>query len=589
MPKQITNNLRVRQAELFKQSVASNTSPHFVYLARHLPYQAGDAVPPDVNLSLTGSLYDQYRNMICGKHVTGNDIAYLIRDIEWTSGKVYDFYDDTDADLFNKEFYVVVKRGTARDVFLCIGNNGRAISTVAPSLTATSAAEFAGYETRPDGYIWKYMFSVSQVEYNKFHTVGTIPVVPNADVSGNSVSGSIDYIALTKGGSDYGSYNSGLIQAISVDNDPLLFAIETTASSNAHYYDGCAVKIVEGKGQGQIRTIDTYYAVGAARRIKIDSAFDLTPNTSSRYEITPAVVLVGDGSGFTGRALVNAAAGNTISSIEITTHGESYTWATATVVGNTGGLSNTATIRPIVGPYTGHGSNPAIELGSNSICISTKFSSVDSGGKVRDVNDFRTVGVLRSPLFADVQLTLDATADFIEGDVVTQDTTGATGIVTVSTGTTVLRLTDVLGYFRSGYSVVGQTAPNANAVVSSVSGQETYFDQTSKLEFAIASGSFDQDEKVIQSGSPANAYIYTANSTVLNVTDIRGKFVNIGTAAPGANITIRGESSGVTAIAGAVTAGDLVVGSGEVLYIDNKSPVAKNDGQTETIKVILEF
>lgn len=589
MPKLITNNLRVRQAELFKQSVSSNTNPHFIYLARHLPYPAGDATPPDVDLSLTGSGYDQYRNMICGKHITGNDIAYLIREIEWTSGKVYAFYDDTDAELFTKDFYVVVKRGTARDVFLCLGNNGGSISTVAPSLTSTSPSEFAGYQTRPDGYIWKYMFSVSQVEYNKFHTTGTIPVIPNAEVSGNAVSGSIDYIALTKGGSDYGSHTSGLIQAISVDNDPLLFAIETTASSNAHYYDGCAVKIVEGRGQGQIRTIDTYYAVGSARRIKIDRAFDLTPNTSSRYEITPAVVLVGDGNGFTGRALVNAAAGNTISSIEITTHGESYTWATATVVGNTGGLSNTATVRPIIGPFGGHGKLPAAELGSNSLCISTKFSSTDSGGKVKDVNDFRTVGIIRSPLFADVQLTLNATADFIEGDVVVQETTGATGVVTISTGTTVLKLTNVLGYFRSGYQVVGQTAPYANAHVNAVTGQETYFDQTSRLEYAIASGTFVDDEKIVQAGSPANAYVYTSNSTVVSVTDPRGQFVNISTAAPGANITIRGESSGVTAIAGAFTPGDLVVGSGEVLYIDNKSPVAKNAGQTETIKVILEF
>lgn len=595
MPNKITNNLRVRQAELLKQAMSSNTDPHFVFLARHRSYAGGDSTAPDVNLSLDGSLYDIYRNMMCGKLVTENDIAFLIKNVEWKQNTVYSFYDDKDPDLFSKEFFVTVKRGTARDVFLCVGNNGGGVSTVAPSLTDTTAYEFAGYQTLPDRYVWKYMFTVPQVEYTKFNTNGMIPVIPNANVSGNAVSGSIDYVTVTKGGSGYSSFSNGYFQQVIVDGNVLLLGIDGVVSStNAHFYDGCAIKIVEGRGQGQIRTINTYAVAGSARRVLVDTPFDPQPNTSSRYEITPAVVLVGDGSGFLGRALVNTSASNTISYIEISDHGKNYTWAEATVVGNTGGLSNTAAVRPIIGPYGGHGVNTAAELGSNSLCISVKFNSTEAAGKVLDTNEFRTVGVLRDPLFANVSIILDTAADFIEGDTVVQETTRATGKVVSSLGTSVLTLTNVLGYFRSGYRITGKTAPYASATAVTINGQETYFNQTTKLNVALETGPFTDDEQITQlqsNGTTANAYVY-AHDTVnhqLWLTDPRGIFLNLDNSPAGSNVSVVGDTSGVTAIAGDTTPGDLVVGSGEVLYIDNKTPVSKNAGQTETVKITIEF
>lgn len=595
MPNKVTDKHKLNLIELMRNDMGTNTSPHFVFMGRHIPFrnEAGaniDSIPPEVQTSVDGINYDIYRNMICAKYVTDADTAPMVKYQTWESGVVYDRYDHLDVNLANKPWYVVVKRGTNRDVFVCLGNNGGRPSTVAPSFHDSTPIESGGYETQPDGYRWKYMYTVPQDAYNKFATSTYLPVIPNAAVTGNSVAGSIDYVNVEYGGSSYASYTSGTIVESRVGGVSTLFTISSSAASNSDFYNGCAVTIVSGPGVGQIRKIVDYVATGDIKRIYVDREFDTVPTTMSGYEISPLVVLTGDGEDFEGRALVNASSSNSIYKVEVINRGVNYTWASATVSGNTGGTTNFATLKPIISPYAGHGANVAKELHSTALGISTKFNSGESLDKVFDTNEFRTVGLIRGPRFANVQLTIATNDGFAIGDNVVQPTTGASGTLTSMTQTT-LTLTNVLGYFRTGYNVIATSAIAPNTTCSAVVGQSTYADQTIKLNVTGMAGSYEEDENITQhinaSTEYANGVLYTSNSSVLHLTNVYGTFgPNIGL---NGSLTIDGSTSQAVSTIVNTTPGDFVIGSGDVLYIDNKTPVAKATDQSETIKIILEF
>jgi hypothetical protein len=594
MPNSITPRHKLNTIQLLRNDIDSNTSPYFVFLGRHVPFRDADQVnidgtPPQVDMSVEKTNYDIYRNMLCAKYITKSDTAPVVKYTEWTSGSVYNQYEHTDGQLSNKIWYVAIKRGVSRDVFICLSNNGGRPSTIAPNYHDTLPQEAGGYETS-DGYRWKYMYTVSQEQYLKFATPQYLPVIENTEVSGNSVSGAINFVKVNYGGSQYDSYHTGLIVESRTGGSDFAYVISNSASSNNDFYTNCAITITSGPGTGQIREITNYD--GISRTVNINEKFDTTPTTASTYDITPLVVLIGDGTGFSARALVNASASNTIYKVEIIDSGQNYTWASAEVTGNTGGTTNYAIITPIISPFGGHGSNQAKELISTTLCISTKFNSTESSGKVLDVNEFRNVGLIKNAAFANVELTVNNSEGFFVGDQLTQLSTGAYGIIT-SVSQTHLLLTNVIGYFNSTSNVYTSTA---NTTITAVDGQRAYVDQTVKLSVSGVSGVYTADERVDQTTSAvtaANGIVYhadiAAGTGTLYLTNVYGLFTENAEDEAGGSDTITGNTSLAQSTILSATQGDFVIGSGDVLYIDNKSPISKSQGQTETVKIILEF
>lgn len=63
-------------------------------------------------------------------------------------------------------------------------------------------------------------------------------------------------------------------------------ALYPTANGTDDYYNGWRIKIIEGTGAGQIRTI-TDYTVGALNIAQVDSDWGIQPDATSKYEILP--------------------------------------------------------------------------------------------------------------------------------------------------------------------------------------------------------------------------------------------------------------------------------------------------------------
>jgi hypothetical protein len=201
-----SKNLRIFNAEQFKESVseAANTSL-FITIGK-IDAWSNEASPNIANTSVA-AYGEVWRNMIGGKRITGNDVKHVVPRYNWTSNTVYIAYDDrvdsNERMADNVRFYVLT---TDWHVYKCIANNNGANSTTMPTSVSTSSA----IQTQ-DGYIWKYMYTVSPSEQLKFTTANYIPVKTLSlndnsrqwEVQENAVEGSIESIIVVSGGTNY--------------------------------------------------------------------------------------------------------------------------------------------------------------------------------------------------------------------------------------------------------------------------------------------------------------------------------------------------------------------------------------------------
>ncbi len=587
----VTTHLKTHIAAQLKESITedANTS-YYVFAGKHTSYANGSIpVPLDSYQEL---LYTSHQNMVFGKRVADSDVTLLVPKVEWAPNTVYQSY-DSDTVVFGTNFYAAVNATSNYHIFKVLDNNNDNPSIYSPDINDPEAAADSEFYSTADGYVWKYMYSVTSSVWNKFTTDNYMPVGTNANVVGNAVSGTIDVVRVASGGSNYDATFQGVfsVSQIQVGGNPLFYELPTSASPNNAFYTSSCLHITTGDGAGQTRKIVGYN--GPARRITVNSAFTTVLSNTSTYEITPLIIVDGDGTEAVARGLVNTASTNSIYQVEILNRGRNYSYASLTIGGNTGGTTNPATLVPVLAPRGGHGSNAALELGVTAVGFGVSFANSESGN-LPVSNDFRTIGIIRDPLYANVVLTINTSSlsgSFIVGATVSQSNTDATGVVANFTGAS-LQLGNVVGEFVTG-EVVYQSNGVANVATANVFSYEinntsknfTTFDQRYKCVVNYISGTFQQDETVYQLDNEsiigANAVFHSNDATFFTITNLRGVF--------NPSEQIIGATSGAIANLQSIREPDLVRYSGEVIYIENIDPVSRSNTQTEQIKIVLKF
>jgi hypothetical protein len=589
-----TTNFRIHAAEQLFASLNNGTT-YYVFAGQPESWP-DDSNPPLPEDSINGSVFSVWDNMVFGKQVTSSDVSFMVPLYPWTTNTVFSMYDDQDPNLMTEEFFVTVDANTEYYVFKCLNNNGGVPSTIAPDFNNTSADDT--YYQTSDGYQWKYMFTVDSTVYDQFATTSWVPVVVDANVSGNAVSGAIDTILVENGGINYNSYANGYFSEFAVNGDGLIYGISLTGSSNTDFYSGCALKIIYGTGAGQQRNITDYEVQGGFKRVYLDQPFVNIPDNTSYYEITPSVTINGDGTGCVARAIVNTSS-NTISSIEISARGQDYTYANAAVVGNTGVIltgnsvvqANTASLRVIMGPPGGHGANTLVELGATSLGFAVTFANNESLTIPTD-GQFRQFGLIKDPLWANVALTLsNITGEFLVGETISNPAIPSQTALVSSYNSTVslLGATNVHGGFVANASIVGANS-GATATVTSytINGAEksyVTFDERMRLGTTFNGTSpFIPGQVVNQLSTNGTGVVFDSNTSFTSLTQIRG---TIDITDPSATDFL--VSNTAVANVTAIVSPDLIKQSGETLYIENIPPVTRAPTLSETVQFIIGF
>ena len=428
--KLVTTNFNVHSAAGFVNTFAN--TDYFIFAGKHTPYATSDVTIEVPNNSVKSTHLDVYDNMVFAKRVSENDVVHMVPKYTWASNTAYSQYDHRDGDLLTKQFFTMVDDDTEYNIWKCIHNASNTSttirSTVAPSRDGSSADLFP-LETG-DGYIWKYMYTITKTQYEKFATLNYIPVTANAAIISGATPGTVELIDVVNAGRGYSNYiTSGVLKTgdINIGGVNTIYGAPDDAEAIDDYYQGCVIKITSGVGIDQYRRIVNYEGVGAQKKFILDAPFVINPQVTDTYEVYPYVFVWGDGSESVpaeGRAIINTAA-NSITRVEMLSVGEGYRYGESypsdmpdaipitinsvyipipEVISQDVNFS-AASLQPIISPKGGHGSDPWNELGANRVCISTKFTDSESG-TIPTQNDFRQVGLIKSPEYTNVDVIL---------------------------------------------------------------------------------------------------------------------------------------------------------------------------------------
>ena len=219
----VTNKFRHNNALQFFESFGEAApSVYYLFVGRPQPFSSGagggtDSAPPTPLDNVEDELM-YFRDMLAAKKVTSSDVSYVVPRHDWTTGTVYDYYradygatvnsatvttvaGGTDMFSTTTKFYV---RSSANNVYKCMSNNSGAASTTEPTGTSTSEL------TTADGYVWKYMYTLTATEAGSFLTTDFMGIHTDATVAAAATDGAVRHYKIANGGAGYtnGTYST---------------------------------------------------------------------------------------------------------------------------------------------------------------------------------------------------------------------------------------------------------------------------------------------------------------------------------------------------------------------------------------------
>lgn len=431
------------KAHLVQQMVESlfetaNTS-YYAFLGNHIATGVTQDDVNQPNASLKDLSIDTYRDMIFGKKLDITDMRVMVPRYDWVAGTVYSEYDDSDVDLFDKNFFVVVDESSFKHVYKCLFNNGGAESVTQPvfgdvQFDASLYVTGDDYYETSDGYQWKYMYSIDSTTFDQFATSSFMPIVANTAVEDNAQNGTLDVVKIEEAGRNYNNHVSGqfTLSDIKVNSNTFLYRLPDGAGTAEGYYGNTILHLLSGTGAGQFsRVTGSELLAGVGVVVTIANSFSTTPDATTQYALSPEVKITGDGTESTAaiaRAVIDTATANSVKKVEMLDIGKDYNFATATVLVGGPAAANgdtapsqgdivtptSAEIRPIIPPPGGHGANSAVELGGSTLGMHVLFDGSENDTVIPE-NTFAQFGIIRDPLFANVEISHVRVSDSVQG------------------------------------------------------------------------------------------------------------------------------------------------------------------------------
>jgi hypothetical protein len=385
-----------------------------------------------------------------GKKILPENVFYMIKNYIWETGTVYEQYDDRE-DISNKKYYAVVypqnnETGDYR-IYKCLFNNYRAASTNPPNFNNATPDQV--YEM-PDGYVWKFLYSISVPDFDKYNSRGYIPIyLPEANSSLSDTS-SVDQIFV-----ENPTENSGYERVLGTI-DQVLGGVQNTVtiipsaagtlSAIENYYTGYTFYVTNAINQSQVYEVDTYVfnpSTGKAIITLVEGIpVDGVLVDAAVFILLPRVEIRGDGTGAV--AIPNVSSTGSIESITILNKGSGYTRAIARVPdpfafdpSSLNSLDERVLLRPVISTPGGHGSNLVDELSCRHVLLYTELTQNDNL-VVPTTNQYRSVGIVKNPEFKvfpnptvfdnRIEVALD-TNPFFENEIITQIETANTSSI----------------------------------------------------------------------------------------------------------------------------------------------------------------
>lgn len=524
----VTDRFRFSNLRNTKKRLDEERDRFFLGIGRSEGW-TNDSLPPTPDVDLSDE-QDARHALQSVKKIS--DYAYCAPRYNWQSGATYESYDDADPDLHTKKYYVL--NTSNFNVYLCL-KAGSGASTIEPiglddGGTGLEADKGSVSPTEgADGYVWKYLYTISAVQATKFLTNDFLPVFRDSFVADNAIQGAIYNLEIDTAGAGYSSAptitiegdGTGATATATVTNGAIT-KITMTNVGSGYTYATASVSGGSPTTAGVLRPVVSPPAFG--REIE---RIDVTSGGTSYTNGAMTIDIEGDGTGATATGTVTG--GVLQSSITVSNAGFNYTEATAKPSTTTAGTEAELAVK-FTDLKGGFGYDPVIDLNAYYIMFNVVLEGDENpaegfNGDFIPANNYRQLVIIKNPL---------DTSAFQE---LFTDTTGiAMNHHVVQSGGTWI-LDDVITGSSSG----------AKAIVD-------YYDANTNKLF------YHQTRE-------------TGFKEFSNSENLSGVSLSTGTiSASGANQTTEIDRY-----------------SGEVLYLENRPPVSRAADQTEDIKLVIQF
>ena len=207
----VTDQFRIFNAGNFVDSVLDNNNSYYVFLGLTNPTTPnpgfGRTSDWDSNTPLQPTDNFQYESQyrstsLFGKKINSTNIRRVIRKVDWVANTPYDMYrqdyslpnnkapNSKTGRLYDANYYVI---NSDYNVYICIDNGsfGAPNSPSAKGGNSQNEPTFTDLEPSvagdgADGYVWKYLFTISPSDIVKFDSTEYIVVPNNWSTSTNS-------------------------------------------------------------------------------------------------------------------------------------------------------------------------------------------------------------------------------------------------------------------------------------------------------------------------------------------------------------------------------------------------------------------
>lgn len=308
----ITDLLKKTLMQHIVDDVADSAGRYYIGIGRSQDWDSSDTAPTPINSQR------EARNLRLNLQSikSAESVSFVAPRYNWASGTIYSGWDDDVAGYPTNAYYVITDNNS---VYICLkqgkDNTGATVtSTVQPTGSSTTSFKTA------DGYVWKFLYTLSAADASKYLSANYIPVKLQGLTDSNSPANDIEQLAIQN------AAIPGQIGNIKI------------TSGGTGYSSAPTVSIV---GDGDSAQAFAVVSGGAVIDIRLDS----------------------NGSG-------------TIY------HGSGYTRANVVLTG--GGYSTVATARATLSPKLGFGGDPRDDLKSTAIMFNTKPAGGESGKFLTD-------------------------------------------------------------------------------------------------------------------------------------------------------------------------------------------------------------
>lgn len=409
MPEVLTTTLKNDVTRIFYQEILDND--YYVAVSSTITGELNRL--PVVNSLQSKNNFKE--EIVFGKKIFDSDVKFMIKYYPWQQDSIYSQYDDT-VNLEGVNFYSVVgptnnDSGDYR-VYKCLSNNNGAASVTPPNYDPTFENQIY---RMPDGYVWKFMYYLTEQQFEAYNASGFIPLVGVFDINpdveadaNNIITGSQVSDIFVENFIDNNGYpfvSSGKIDGPPTnDSTMVLSSIELSEINN--YYSGMTIYVTTPSNVVYTYVIEDYTWIAAANAARVRVIGDPSGDgviLNSTFKILPTIKIEGDG---TGAIAIPRIVNGRITNVEVLNAGENYNSITASVVdplndfdpSSAASIDVRAVLKPVLSPVGGHNFNLIDELHCRNVLLYAYITESDNN-KIGQSNSYSAVGIVRNPVF----------------------------------------------------------------------------------------------------------------------------------------------------------------------------------------------